>query len=194
MDGHPGAPTRRCTRFPTEDSVVRPGRARPCRAGRGGVLRHDRGNDHVELVPEFDLVVLATPRAALRVQTVRFSGSRSTRARAVHGLRHTAAKAARLRIQEARSASEPLPANSRTTAPMRGQQLRCASAGWRVRRSYNSPRLPGFRAGTDRSRSRSSGRAWHGAKRSVLLRTFRKCRKTSTAQVYARWVLSVKRE
>lgn len=83
---------------------------------------------------------------------------------------------------------------SRTTAPMRGQQLRCASAGWRVRRSYNSPRLPGFRAGTDRSRSRSSGRAWHGAKRGVLPRTFRKCRKTSTAQVYARWVLSVKRE
>ena len=78
----------------------------------------------------------------------------------------SAAKAARLRIQEARSASEPSPATSRTTAPMRGQQLRCASAGRRVRHSYNSSRLPGFRAGTDRSRSRSSGRAWHGASRS----------------------------
>jgi len=82
----------------------------------------------------------------------------------------------------------------RTTAPMRGQQLRCASAGWRVRRSYNSPRLSGFRTGADRSRNRSTGRAWHGAKRGNLPRTFRKCRKTSTAQVYARWVLSVKRE
>ena len=34
-------------------------------------------------------------------KTVRFSGSRTSRARAVHGLRHLATEAARLRIQEA---------------------------------------------------------------------------------------------
>jgi hypothetical protein len=80
--------------------VDTPGRARASRARKGGV-RRDRDEGHVELVPDFDLVVLAAPRAALRSKTVRFSGSRTSRARAVQGSRHLAAEAAGLRIQEA---------------------------------------------------------------------------------------------
>ena len=166
------------------------------RAAPGGAACCDRTGATTmwSWFPKLIFVVLAAPRAALRVQD-------SSLQRLPHNAGPRSPWLAPHGRQGGPTANPGSPIGFRTvarklraTAPTRGQQLRCASAGWRVRHSYNSPRLSGFRAGADRSRSRPTGRAWHGAKRGVLPRLFRKCRKTSTAQVYARWVPSVKRE
>ena len=185
MARHRGAPARRRIRFPTEGSVVTPGRARSCRATRGGVQRHDRGEDHVELVPEFDLVVLAAPRAALRVQN-----SSLQRLPLIAGPRSPwLAPPGRLGGPTANPGSlngfRTVARKSRTTAPVRGQlsprfRLTACSA------QLQFPAIAGF-PGRCRPKPEPFNRARLARRQAERpLRTFRKCRKTSTAQVYAR--------
>jgi hypothetical protein len=78
-----------------------PGRTSARRTEGCGLQRQGGGEGHQELVPELDLVLLAAPCAALRVQYSSLQRRPPRQARAVHGLRHPAAIAARLRIQEA---------------------------------------------------------------------------------------------
>src|SRR5512141_1994313 len=113
-----------------------------------------------------DLVVLVAAGAPLRVQTVRFSGSRSRGPAQSMTFATWPPSVARLRIQEALIGFRTVARNADDGACAR-VQLRLPRASRHVRRGYNSSRLSGFRTGSGRSWNRSSGRAWHGATREI---------------------------